>query len=130
MHAGHTGGDRPAVRGMLIVGESHVYLSPLPIFHPPHDFHVPLDVTLRENGGGRPPAPSRRCSRAMAGTIATYHLRLYDLAFRALSRVIGRVGRVRGPRLDVSTGCLASSPPMMLRHGVGVLAIVSGRGVA
>lgn len=102
MHAGHTGGDRPAVRGMLIVGESHVYLSPLPIFHPPHDFHVPLDVTLHENGGGRPPAPSRRCSRAMAGTIATYHRRLYDLAFRTLSRAIVSIFRTAVRRSSVA----------------------------
>jgi hypothetical protein len=45
MHAGHTGGDRRTVRGMRIVGESRMYLSHLPMFHPPQDCQV-LEVEL------------------------------------------------------------------------------------
>lgn len=38
--------DRPAVHGMLLFGSDHIYLSHLPMFHPPHDYQVILQVGL------------------------------------------------------------------------------------
>src|SRR4051794_31491126 len=50
--AGHTMvHERPAVHGMLVVGDADVLLSHLPMFHSPHDFQVLLQVTLGEEGG-------------------------------------------------------------------------------
>ncbi len=40
------GAEHPAVHGMLIVGESRVLLSHLPMFHAPHDFQMFLEVSL------------------------------------------------------------------------------------
>jgi hypothetical protein len=38
--------DPPAVHGMLVLGEKHVYLSHLPMFHSPHDYQVIFAVSL------------------------------------------------------------------------------------
>jgi hypothetical protein len=40
------GADRPSVHGMLLVGESEIYLSHLPMFHSPHDYQVILNVEI------------------------------------------------------------------------------------
>lgn len=48
----HTmGHDHPAVHGMLLVGEARAFLSHLPMFHPPHDYQVLLEVELYADGG-------------------------------------------------------------------------------
>lgn len=38
--------DRPAVHGMLVLGEQTIYLSHLPMFHSPHDYQVILRARL------------------------------------------------------------------------------------
>jgi hypothetical protein len=63
----HIGGDQPAVHGMLMVGNSNVYLSHLPMFHLPHDYQVLLEVTLREERGGLDPAARYRKDRETTG---------------------------------------------------------------
>ena len=42
--------DRPAVHGMLLVGEETPFLSHLPIFGAPHDFQVILEVRFAKTG--------------------------------------------------------------------------------
>lgn len=42
----HHQGDHPAVHGMLVVGETRVLMSHLPMFHQPHDYQVLLEVSL------------------------------------------------------------------------------------
>ncbi|MEY2539907.1 MAG: hypothetical protein QOG67_3647 [Verrucomicrobiota bacterium] len=45
----HTGTDEiAAVHGMLVVGDSEIFMSHLPMFHAPHDFQVFLEVSLSE----------------------------------------------------------------------------------
>lgn len=44
--------DRPAIHGMLMIGENTIYLSHLPMFHSPHDYQVIIEVSL--NGKGNP----------------------------------------------------------------------------
>lgn len=39
-------GDRPSVHGMVLMGDRHLYLSHLPLFHAPHDYQVILEATL------------------------------------------------------------------------------------
>lgn len=51
MPAVHPPHDHPAVHGMLIVGESRILLSHLPMFHPPHDYQILLEVSVREDDG-------------------------------------------------------------------------------
>jgi hypothetical protein len=41
--------DKPAIHGMLIVGEKTVSLSHLPMFHSPHNYQVILEATFRAN---------------------------------------------------------------------------------
>lgn len=43
--------DEPGVHGMLVVGEHSVYLSHLPMFGPPHDYQVILEVVFTTSGG-------------------------------------------------------------------------------
>lgn len=38
--------DRPAVHGMLVLGDQTIYLSHLPMFHSPHDYQVVLSARL------------------------------------------------------------------------------------
>jgi hypothetical protein len=38
--------DPPAVHGMLVVGEKKIYLSHLPMFHPPHDYQVIFEASF------------------------------------------------------------------------------------
>jgi hypothetical protein len=40
----HPQGDHPAVHGMLIIGETRLLMSHLPMFHPPHDCQVLLSA--------------------------------------------------------------------------------------
>jgi hypothetical protein len=42
--------DHPAVHGMLMVGQSKIYLSHLPMFHPPHDYQVVVEAELSQPG--------------------------------------------------------------------------------
>lgn len=41
-----TANDPPAVHGMLLVGTNRIFLSHLPMFHPPHNYQVLLAATL------------------------------------------------------------------------------------
>lgn len=41
-----TANDQPAVHGMLLVGTNRIFLSHLPMFHPPHNYQVILAVRL------------------------------------------------------------------------------------
>lgn len=47
--AGH--GDRPAVHGMVVLGERRTYLSHLPLFRAPHDYQVILEASLGGEAG-------------------------------------------------------------------------------
>ena len=51
MHNHQSAHDRPAVHGMLLVGESRPLLSHLPMFHAPHDYQLLLEVALRADAG-------------------------------------------------------------------------------
>lgn len=42
--------DRPAVHGMLMFGQSKIYLSHLPMFHNPHDYQAILEVEISAEG--------------------------------------------------------------------------------
>lgn len=42
--------ERPAVHGMLMVGEARVLLSHLPMFHAPHDWQIVLEARLLASG--------------------------------------------------------------------------------
>lgn len=46
--AHHHHGDPPSVHGMLLFGNDNLYLSHLPMFHPPHDYQVILKIALSE----------------------------------------------------------------------------------
>ena len=46
--AGHA--EHPSVHGMLIVGQSRIYLSHLPMFHSPHDYQVLLEGHFSSEG--------------------------------------------------------------------------------
>ncbi len=54
-----------AIHGMLVVGESEVFMSHLPMFHAPHDFQVFLHVSLSEEG--RNPTAVYREDRRVSG---------------------------------------------------------------
>jgi hypothetical protein len=41
--------DAPAVHGMLLFGTEKIYASHLPMFHPPHDYQIILEVELDKN---------------------------------------------------------------------------------
>jgi hypothetical protein len=56
--------DRPAVHGMLMVGTGPIFLSHLPMFHPPHDLQLIVDVALT---GDADPARAYRDDRARSG---------------------------------------------------------------
>jgi hypothetical protein len=43
--------DDPAVHGMMVIGEDTVYLSHLPMFGPPHNYQVILEVTFTGEQG-------------------------------------------------------------------------------
>lgn len=45
---GHQHGDAPSVHGMLLFGESEVYVSHLPMFHSPHNYQVIAKVGLSD----------------------------------------------------------------------------------
>jgi hypothetical protein len=47
---GHPQGEHPAVHGMLIVGETRVLMSHLPMFHAPHDYQMLLETSLSAPG--------------------------------------------------------------------------------
>lgn len=66
MGPSHHAPDGPAVHGMLIVGAQHVFLSHLPMFHPPHEFQVLLKVKLSE--AGRDVAPVYFADRQKTAT--------------------------------------------------------------
>lgn len=38
--------DQPDIHGMLVFGEAQVYLSHLPMFHPPHNYQIILAADL------------------------------------------------------------------------------------
>jgi hypothetical protein len=38
--------DHPSVHGMLILGQSKIYLSHLPMFHSPHDYQVIIEAEI------------------------------------------------------------------------------------
>lgn len=38
--------DAPSVHGMLLFGSNKVYVSHLPMFHPPHDYQLIAEITL------------------------------------------------------------------------------------
>src|SRR5258706_108638 len=67
--------DAPSVHGMLIVGESTVFLSHLPMFHPPHDYQLILNAKLPGASGPervrtrarREPRPHLPGDRAVQG---------------------------------------------------------------
>src|SRR5262249_32526344 len=42
--------DGASVHGMLVVGEQTVFLSHLPLFHPPHNYQVILEATFSKPG--------------------------------------------------------------------------------
>ena len=53
-HGGHDGGDDTlGVHGMALVGQETVYLSHLPMFMPPHDYQVILEVSFDEQAARR-----------------------------------------------------------------------------
>lgn len=39
-------GDKPSTHGMLIFGKEKIYASHLPLFHPPHDYQIILELEL------------------------------------------------------------------------------------
>jgi hypothetical protein len=46
-HGHHTSSpDKPSVHGMLIFGKEKIYASHLPLFHPPHDYQIILELEL------------------------------------------------------------------------------------
>jgi hypothetical protein len=54
-HGGHSSdtspqGDHAAVHGMLMIGESRLLMSHLPMFHSPHDYQILLEVSLTAPG--------------------------------------------------------------------------------
>ena len=42
--------DKPSVHGMLLFGQSKIYLSHLPMFHAPHDYQVIVEAELSATG--------------------------------------------------------------------------------
>jgi hypothetical protein len=44
------GHDHPSVHGMLMVGQSKIYLSHLPMFHSPHDYQVIVEAEVSAEG--------------------------------------------------------------------------------
>lgn len=44
--AAQDGGERPAVHGMLMVGNHKIYLCHLPMFHSPHDYQLIVEADL------------------------------------------------------------------------------------
>lgn len=45
-HSHMSSGDAPAVHGMLMFGQTEVFLSHLPMFHSPHDYQVLLKIKI------------------------------------------------------------------------------------
>lgn len=45
-----TAHDHPSVHGMLIIGQSKIYLSHLPMFHSPHDYQVIIEADISNEG--------------------------------------------------------------------------------
>lgn len=70
-----------AAHGMLVVGEETVYLSHLPMFMPPHDFQVLLEVTLKNGSGDaqRIYAEDRRTTGTDVYTLNPEAFRISDL---------------------------------------------------
>jgi len=60
----HPAGDVAAVHGMLIFGTGPIYLGHLPMFHPPHDHQLVLEVELAGPGD---PAATYVKDRAQSG---------------------------------------------------------------
>ena len=68
-HHSH-GKDRPAVHGMLVIGEQTVYVSHLPMFMSPHDYQVILEVNL-SNGGSAVHAAYVKDRKTNAASLCT-----------------------------------------------------------
>ena len=62
--------DRPAVHGMLIVGDSTVYLSHLPMFMSPHDYQAIFEVTF--SGENAPETRYRDDRHESGATLYTF----------------------------------------------------------
>ncbi len=58
-------GSDVGIHGMLLFGEGKIYLSHLPMFDPPHNFQVLLQVTM--SGGGPDPRSMYLKDRAATG---------------------------------------------------------------
>ena len=58
--------DRPAVHGMLLVGEETAFLSHLPLFSAPHDFQVILEARFTKAGSN--PQADYFADRKRSGT--------------------------------------------------------------
>lgn len=50
------GPQEPAVHGMVLFGEKQIFLSHLPLFHPPHDFQILLAADFTVEDGVDPQA--------------------------------------------------------------------------
>lgn len=94
----HAHADHPAVHGMLLFGEKTIYLSHLPLFHPPHDYQVLLAAELE--GGSDPAGPRARLESDRRAAPSPYHtfvpesFRLTDLTeARTPFRFTGEVVR-------------------------------------
>ncbi|MGR4877912.1 hypothetical protein ACIPUC_00485 [Streptomyces sp. LARHCF249] len=70
-----------AAHGMVVVGEETIYLSHLPMFMPPHDFQVLLEVTLHNGSGNAQElyAEDRRTTGTDLYTLNPEAFRLSDL---------------------------------------------------
>lgn len=62
-HAGH--GERPAVHGMVVLGDRRIYLSHLPLFRAPHDYQAILEASFGGEAGKA--AAAYRADRATTG---------------------------------------------------------------
>lgn len=71
--------DHPAIHGMVLFGGANaVYASHLPLFHPPHDYQVILELAMRDDGQSGAVAEFEKLRR-LPGALFTFAPENMDL---------------------------------------------------
>jgi hypothetical protein len=122
-HALHVAHDAPAVRmgthGMVLFGRGEkLYASHIPMFHPPHDVQLLLQVELegalaqRDFAGGLYTLEPERfdLSALMSGQLMQFRATLYQGNFEGGGKVLGREVRVRVRRVLHASALKADAP--------------------
>lgn len=91
-HHSHRAEHAVGVHGMLVVGESDIYMSHLPIFHMPHAFQVILAVRLP----GRARATYLEDRASSGETVYTFVPQVFDLTEAQGARKVLRGDLYRG----------------------------------